>query len=204
MTSKAGRVVVESRSHGAPPRARGRGETDHPRGRVPCPVPGETRCGPMRFTAGAKSRRPSMDLALVARLPAAAMNPDDDRVPFALGRGVHVEGLSFVLRLGVGEATVDAGVGGIGRGGEDEKRHADLMAAPLVLGFERLPAVRAGRPARASRGPRDFTNRPPTRRPRRRTPGSSSRGRSCRPRPARPTRSPGPGPSAGPGTPRAP
>ena len=46
-----------------------------------------------------------LHVGLVARLPAAAVNPEDDRVVLALGRGVDIERLPLVLRLGVGDVT---------------------------------------------------------------------------------------------------
>jgi hypothetical protein len=48
----------------------------------------------------------------------------------ALGRGVYVEGLTLVLRLGVGQVTVDFRLPGEQRGGEEQKgddgSHADF------------------------------------------------------------------------------
>ena len=57
----------------------------------------------------------------MADLPPAAVNPEGDRMPLALGRGIHVEGLSFVFRAGVGKVPMDGGLGGVGRGGKDQE-----------------------------------------------------------------------------------
>src|SRR5207244_12436526 len=61
-----------------------------------------------------------LHVGLVARLPAAAVNPDDDRELLALGRGVDIELLPFVLRLGVGQAAVDLRLPGEERAGDEE------------------------------------------------------------------------------------
>ena len=62
-----------------------------------------------------------LHVGLVARLPAAAVNPDDDRVVLALGRGVDIERLPLVLRLGVGEVTMDLRLLSESRGGKEQK-----------------------------------------------------------------------------------
>ena len=57
----------------------------------------------------------------VARLPAAAVNPEDDGVFFAFGWSVDIERLPLVLGLGVGQVTLDFRLDGQSRGAEDQK-----------------------------------------------------------------------------------
>src|ERR1019366_4109173 len=61
----------------------------------------------------------------VATSPAAAVNPDHDREILALGRGVNIEHLPFVLRLGVWNATLNLRLVGEGGGGEDKDEDED-------------------------------------------------------------------------------
>jgi hypothetical protein len=61
-----------------------------------------------------------MHVGLVASSPTAAVNPDDDREILALGRGVNIKHLPFVLRLGVGNALVNLRLAGDERGGNEE------------------------------------------------------------------------------------
>ena len=56
---------------------------------------------------------------MAAALNAAAVNPDDDRMVHALCRGVDIERLSFVLRVAVGEITLDFRLVGRKGGGEE-------------------------------------------------------------------------------------
>ena len=65
-----------------------------------------------------------LHVGLVARLPAAAVNPEDDRVVLALPGGEDVEGLPLVLGLGVGDVTMDLRLASESRGGE-EQEHQD-------------------------------------------------------------------------------
>ena len=44
----------------------------------------------------------------------------------ALGRGVDIEGLPLVLRLGVSQVTMDLGIGGEERGGEEQDDHEEF------------------------------------------------------------------------------
>jgi hypothetical protein len=77
-----------------------------------------------------------MHFFLVTRLPTAAMNPDDDRKALALVRGVNIERLALVLRVGVGQAKVGLRLVGRDRGGEteDEEERGDTHGSlPRVL-----------------------------------------------------------------------
>ena len=58
-----------------------------------------------------------LDVGLVAGLPAAAVNPEDDRVVLAHFRGVDIERLPLVLRLGVGDVTMHLRLVSESRGG---------------------------------------------------------------------------------------
>ena len=60
------------------------------------------------------------------------MNPDDDRMILALGRGVDIERLPLVLRLGVGKVTVDLRLGGEERGGEERRTKRRVMVRMVV------------------------------------------------------------------------
>ena len=61
-----------------------------------------------------------LHVGLVARLPAAAVNPEDDRVVLALPGGEDIERLALVLRLGVGDVTMNLWLVSESRGGEEQ------------------------------------------------------------------------------------
>ena len=54
-------------------------------------------------------------------LPAAAVNPEDDRVVLALLGSVDIEGLPLVLGLGVGDVTMDLRLVSESRGGKEHE-----------------------------------------------------------------------------------
>src|SRR5262249_3549334 len=72
--------------------------------------------------------RLDLDALLVAGLPTAAMNPRDNRVVHPLGRGVNIESLPLILRLGVGEVTGDLRLAGEERGGGEKNEEVSGKA----------------------------------------------------------------------------
>ena len=65
--------------------------------------------------------RLDLDVRLVARLPAAAVNPEDDRQVLRLLRGVDVEHLPLVSLLDVGDVALDVLGPHLGGDGEDDE-----------------------------------------------------------------------------------
>src|SRR5947209_5526882 len=61
---------------------------------------------------------------LVAALPPAAMDPENDRLVLAFGRSVDIESPALLFRLEVGEVTVDPRF----RGERDRGKHKDGKA----------------------------------------------------------------------------
>ncbi len=81
-----------------------------------------------------------LDAFLVARLPAAAMNPHDDRMVFPLGRGKDIERLALVFGVGVGQTAMDFRLLGEQWGREEEEQDGSrdahgCLSDPVALGL---------------------------------------------------------------------
>jgi hypothetical protein len=61
------------------------------------------------------------------------MNPEDNWVILALNGSVHVENLTFILRLGIRQVTVDLEFSGEDRGGEEEEESCDVFHGEVPL-----------------------------------------------------------------------
>src|SRR5436305_1708006 len=68
-----------------------------------------------------------MHVGFIARLPTAAVNPEDNGQVLALGRRVHIEGLKFVRVLGVGDVAVDILSLGRGRNHDGDEETNDML-----------------------------------------------------------------------------
>src|SRR5262249_26853763 len=79
--------------------------------------------------------RLDLNARLVARLPAAAMNPDDYGQALCLRRRIHVEHLALVRRLGIEDVALDVLGPRVGQQDEGDEKIADVLhGSPPISG----------------------------------------------------------------------